>query len=394
MSEFINNRQEKLKELILKLHDGANEEEVKKEFKEHFESVTTKEISEMERNLVQEGMAPEEIQRLCNVHASLFEGSIEEIHRTSKPEHTPGHPVYTFRLENVKIKKLVERTILPLCETSPLSRDELLGAVGQLMEIDAHYARKENALFPYMEKHGITAPPKVMWGVDDEIRSDIKVVLRNARSFDDVQLVEAVKKAVKGVMDMISKEENILFPMVLDTLTESEWATISSVSKEFETSWAMNQPSYLPQLVQHETVDETISDGVVKMTAGFLTPEEINGIFNTVPFDMTFVGADDKVKFFTQGKERIFSRPMSIINREVKNCHPPQSVHVVEKIVEDLRSGKKEHEDFWISMRGMFVHIRYYAVRNEKGEFLGTLEVTQDVQPIRELEGEKRLMSE
>jgi hypothetical protein len=393
MSEIINNRQEKLRELILKLHDGADFEAVKAEFKEHFESVSTAEISAMERALVEDGMSPKEIQRLCDVHASLFEGTVEQIHRTSKPEHTPGHPVYTLRLENVKIKKLIERDIVPLLNHD-FDRNMLFNLVGRLLEIDKHYARKENVIFPFMEKHGITAPPKVMWGVDDEIRNDLKAILRFSAELSDSQVIENTNAAVQRVLDMISKEENILIPMILDTFSDTEWATISAQSKEFETSWALNQPAYLPQLVKEETLEEDLPSGVVPLSAGSLTFEEVNSILNTVPLDMTFVGADDTVKFFTQGKERVFSRPLSVIGREVKNCHPPQSVHIVEKIVEDLRSGKKDHEDFWIHFKGMFVHIRYYAVRNAKGEYLGTLEVTQDIAPIRALEGEKRLMSE
>jgi uncharacterized protein len=393
MSEIINNRQEKLKELIMKLHDGADIEAVKAEFKEHFETVSTAEISAMEKSLVEEGMAPSEIQRLCDVHASLFEGSIEQIHHTSKPEHTPGHPVYTFRLENIKIKKLIEREILPYLE-GKIDRPTLFSLIGRLLEIDKHYARKENVIFPYMEKHGITAPPKVMWGVDDEIRNDLKSILRFSVDWSEEELITHTKSATKKVLDMISKEENILFPMILDTFSEAEWATIFAQSKEFETSWVINPPAYLPQLVIEEKQEVVIESGSVPLSAGSLTFEEVNAIFNNVPFDMTFVGADDTVKFFTQGKERVFSRPLSVIGREVKNCHPPQSVHIVEKIVEDLRSGKKDHEDFWINFKGMFVHIRYYAIRNEKGDYLGTLEVTQDIAPIRALEGEKRLMDE
>jgi len=125
-----------------------------------------------------------------------------------------------------------------------------------------------------------------------------------------------------------------------------------------------------------------------------MMPEEINAVMNTIPLDMTFVDAKGRVQFFSNGKERIFPRPLTIIGREVKNCHPPQSVHVVEKIVEDLQSGKKDNEDFWIKMGDKLVYIRYFAVRNKKGEFLGTLEATQNITTIQELEGEKRLMSE
>lgn len=130
----------------------------------------------------------------------------------------------------------------------------------------------------------------------------------------------------------------------------------------------------------------------IPFDAGSLLPEEINAILNTLPLDMTFVGANNRVKYFIQGKERIFDRPLTIIGREVKNCHPPKSVHVVEEIVADLRSGKKDNEDFWIKMGEMFVYIRYFAVRSADGKFLGTLEITQNIKPIMELEGERRLL--
>jgi DUF438 domain-containing protein len=132
---------------------------------------------------------------------------------------------------------------------------------------------------------------------------------------------------------------------------------------------------------------------VIPFDAGSLTSLEVNAILNTIPLDMTFVDANDRVKYFTQGKERIFDRPITIIGREVKHCHPPKSVHIVEKIVEDLKSGAKDNEDFWIRMGEQFVYIRYFAVRSKTGEFLGTLEITQNIKPITELEGEKRLMS-
>jgi hypothetical protein len=129
----------------------------------------------------------------------------------------------------------------------------------------------------------------------------------------------------------------------------------------------------------------------VQFDAGFMLPEEINAMLNVLPVDITFVDKNGKVKYFSQGKERIFARPKTIIGREVKNCHPPASVHIVEKIVEDLRSGKKDHEDFWINLGDKYVLIKYFAVRDEKGEFLGVVEVSQDIKPIQEIKGEKRL---
>jgi hypothetical protein len=252
-----------------------------------------------------------------------------------------------------------------------------------------------------MEKYGITAPPKVMWGVDDEIREDIKAIknmLKHYNGEKDV-LLERINNTINRVTEMIFKEENILFPMVLETLSEDEWLKIEEESGEIGYTLIDVKTKWKPVRVNvEEKVEEEgekpSNDGYIKFETGVLTPEEINGIFNTIPLDITFVDKDGFVKYFSQGKERIFPRTKAAIGREVKNCHPPASVHIVEKIVEDLKSGKKENEDFWIKMGDKYVYIRYFAVRDEKGEFLGIMEVTQNIKPIQEITGEKRLVSD
>lgn len=409
MSEIINNReyrQKVLKEIIKDLHKGKPVEEVKARFEELIQGVSTAEISEMEAALIAEGMPVEEIQRLCDVHASVFKGSIEDIHREKKPEETPGHPIHTFKQENRAIEELVGRikSDLDAYKTDPSKKSakRIEDGFELLEEIDKHYLRKENLLFPYMEKYGITAPPKVMWGVDDEIRKEIKDVLRlfeDSKNPDRELLLSKAENALDKVKDMIFKEESILFPLVLDTLTEDEWLQIRKESKEF--GYTLYEPAGkwkpestdIVEKIKDEGVEPS-NDGYVEFDAGVMTPEEINAVLNTLPFDMTFVDRDGAVKYFTMGKDRIFARPRTVLGRQVQNCHPPASVHVVEKIVEDLKSGKKDHEDFWIHMGSRYVFIRYFAVRNAKGEFLGVLEVTQDIKPIQEITGEKRLVSD
>jgi DUF438 domain-containing protein len=409
VSEMINNReyrQKVLKELITQLHQGKSVEEVKVQFEKTFQGVSASEIAEMERALVMEGMPVQQIQKLCDVHAAVFKGSIEEIHRPEKPEETPGHPVHTLKLENRALEKLINDKITPHAEQfrafgAPESLKALLEDIELLGEVDKHYLRKENLLFPYMEKYGITAPPKVMWGVDDEIRDAIKEakeLLSGSLESRD-QALEKVKEATDKITEMIFKEENIMLPMVLETLTEDEWATIAEASDEFGYTLITPKGKYRPQKaeIEKKAAEQTQSSpqgNAVQFDAGFLTPEEINAMLNTLPLDITFVNTDGNVKYFTQGKERIFARPKTIIGRHVTNCHPPASVHIVEQIVEDLKSGKKDHEDFWIKMGSKFVFIRYFAVRNEKGEYLGTMEVTQDIKPIQDITGEKRLVSE
>lgn len=410
MSEMINNReyrQKVLKELINQLHQGKSVEEVKPEFEKLIQGVSVKEISEMEQALIMEGMPVEQIQNLCDVHAAVFKGSIEEIHRPQKPEETPGHPVHTFKLENRQLERLIYDKIRPHAEEfkasdSPESRNALLQDIERLWEVDKHYLRKENLLFPYMERYGITAPPKVMWGVDDEIRAAIKEVrgLLSGDLGNKEQALEKVNAAADRVIEMIFKEENILFPMVLETLTEDEWITIADTSGEF--GFTLIEPPKSKLVPSSEDVEKKAAeqgqaaaqDNFVRFDAGLMTPEELNAMLNTLPVDITFVDKDGAVKYFNQSKERIFARPKTVIGRQVSNCHPPASMHIVEQIVEDLKSGKKEHEDFWIKMGDRYVFIRYIAVRSSTGEYLGVMEVTQDIKPIQDISGEKRLASE
>ena len=409
MSEIINNReyrQKVLKELITELHNGKSIEEVKGRFEKLIEGIAPSEISEMEQALIMEGMPVEEIQRLCDVHAAVFKGSIEEIHRPQKPEDVPGHPVHTFKLENREIEKLINDKIKPHIEAlrksdTPENINVLLKDFKLLQEVDKHYLRKENLVFPYMEKYGITAPPKVMWGVDDEIRDQIIEVINLLQSYNGNRdaVAEKASDAANRVIEMIFKEENILFPMILDTLAEDEWLKIEEESAELGYCLTEQKGRWKPVRTNVEdkarnSGEVPSNNGYVKFETGILTPEEINAIFNTLPVDITFVDKEGAVKYFTQGKERIFPRTKTVIGRHVTNCHPPASVHIVEKIVEDLKSGKKDNEDFWIRMGDKFVFIRYFAVRNEKGEFLGIMEFTQNIKPIQDITGEKRLLSE
>ncbi len=408
MSEIINNReyrQKVLKELIMELHAGKTVEEVKSRFEELIKGVSASEISEMEQALIMEGMPVEEIQKLCDVHAAVFKGSIEDIHKVRKPDETPGHPVHTFKLENRELEKLINERLKPhLAEFRASDNSEniykLLEDINLLLDIDKHYSRKENLLFPYMEKYGITAPPKVMWGVDDEIRAAIKEIKGMLQDYkgEKEQVYTKADEAAGRVIEMIFKEENILFPMVLETLTEDEWMTIESESDEI--GYCLTEPrgKWKPERTdveekQKET-GQTAADGYLKFETGLLTAKEISLMFNNLPIDITFVDKDGAVKYFSQGKERIFPRTKAIIGRQVHNCHPPASVHIVEKLVEDFKTGKKDSESFWIKMGGRYVYIRYFAIRDENGDYAGTMEVTQDIQPIQEISGEKRLVSD
>lgn len=407
MSEYINNReyrQKVLRELIMELHDGKSVEEVKERFAKLIEGVSPTEISMMENALIKEGMPVSEVQRLCDVHAAVFKGSIEEIHQPEDPSEIPGHPVHTFKMENRAIERLINKKIKPnlelfLQENDENSLNELRENLKELLEIDKHYSRKENLLFPYLEKYGITAPPKVMWGVDDEIRDAIKECVQTflGELANRNEAAEQLEAVLDRVEEMIFKEENILFPMTLETLAEDEWLRIARESDEIGFCFYKPVKEWKPVRVNiekkaQEQGEKPAGDGYITFETGSFTQQELEAMLNTMPVDITFVDKDGVVKYFSQGPERIFPRTKAVIGRQVQNCHPPASVHIVEGIVEDLKSGKKDHEDFWIQMGDRFVHIRYFAVRSKEGEFLGVLEFTQNVSEIRKLTGEKRLV--
>lgn len=399
MSEFINNaskRQEELKDIIRQIHQGLSLEEAKKTFKSKFESVSTEEIVALEQALISEGMPILEVQRLCDVHAAVFDGSINDIHKPKDISEVLGHPVQVFLEENRKVIEHIEKEINPyINDYSPTGKLMLQIGLERLSQVDKHYSRKENLFFPILEKKGNANIPKVMWGVDNEIREMFKETLRRLRDQSSVASENStmIHQLIEKVRDMVTKENNILIPMLSTTFTLFDWVIIDQSSDGIGYFLDMQKYDWKTQELKTEEPETTqdLSDDI-PMDAGKLSPIEINAIFNSIPFDMTFVDKDGHVKFFTQGKERIFARPLTILGRHVNMCHPPQSVHVVEQIVDSFKNKEKEHEDFWIEMGNMFVHIRYYAIRDHDGAFLGTLEVTQDIKPIRDLQGEKRLV--
>jgi len=407
MSEIINNReyrQNTLKELIMELHRGKSVDEVKERFEKLIDGVSASEISQMEQALIMEGMPVEEVQRLCDVHAAVFKGSIEDIHKPQAAHEMPGHPIHTFNLENRAIERLIDGTIVPSLDILKArdttgARERMKEQLTKLLEIDKHYSRKENLVFPFLEKYEITGPPKVMWGVDDEIRRDIKRVIS---LLDDAgrsgqEIADSAEQALNKVKEMIFKEENILFPMTLEILTEDEWLHIAEESNEI--GYCLVKPAGVWKPVRADTAQtaeasDAAQSGFIRFETGVMTPKELEAMLNVLPVDITFIDKDDIVKYFSQGRDRIFPRPKTVIGRTVQNCHPPASVQIVEKMLEDFKSGKKDYEDFWIKKGNMYVYIRYFAVRGKDGEYLGTLEFTQDISAIQRITGEKRLVTQ
>lgn len=410
MSEALNNReqdgleaterQQMLKEIIKELHDGKSVDEVKAKFEEAVGSISVGEISKMEQALMEEeGIPVSEVQRLCSVHTEVFKGSIEEIHGFEDKFQEKGHPVHTFMLENKAIDRHVNFSLslhLDQFKRDPSSEnvEKLKNDLTRLLEIDKHYSRKENLLFPYLEKYGIFGPTQVMWGVDDRIRDSIKDALK--RLTDGNWKKEAVEEAVQYIIDevteMIFKEENILFPMALEHLTEDEWFKIENESSVIGYTFIDRPEPWKPERVDLTNGKSYFEDGMIKLDTGILTVKQLELIMHHLGIDITFIDENDVVRYFSLSKDPIFNRTKSAIGRNVHNCHPPKSVHLVDEILNSFKSGEKDMEEFWIHFRGKYVLIRYFAVRDEEGNYKGTLETKQDIKDIQQITGEKRLI--
>jgi len=405
VSEYINNRAQKqkiLKELITELHNGKSVDDVKGKFAKLIVGVTTSDISEMEEALIKEGMPVENIQALCDVHAAVFRGSIEEIHQENSPIDIAGHPLNTLDLENKALQDLIEKKVKPDISDYKLKNNKentnkLLEDFKQLLEIDKHYQIKEYLIFPLLEKYGINAPPQVMWGVDDEIRNGIKSTIKILSKNEEKEtLIAEIEEIVNKIVEMIYKEKDILFPLTIDFFTEDEWYKIYQEIEDIGHFLVKQEGKWVPNRVDIEDNQDMkagIEEGYVKFETGILSFKQLDLILDMLPVEVTFIDKDDTVKYFSHGEERIFTRTKAIIGRTVQNCHPPASIHIVNKMLEDFKSGEKDHEDFWIEMGEMFVYIKYFALRDKENKYVGTIEVTQNIKTLRELKGEKRLMS-
>ncbi|MFZ0390556.1 MAG: DUF438 domain-containing protein, partial [Calditrichia bacterium] len=397
-------RKELLKELILKLHKGEGAEAIKKQIIRIMGKVPYGIVVEAEQELISEGLPAQEVLQLCDVHGQALKGLIDpEGAKTVEA----GHPVHTFQKENEALITEI-RKLEPVLEKIKKEQNEgklrqlLMDAraiYNALMDVDKHYRRKENLLFPYLEKYGITGPPTVMWGKDDEIRAQLKAALTVLTNDGQINPEEAsalvdlvLHPAVEAVEEMIYKEEDILFPMTLDALTEVEWYEIYSQSDEIGYCLYDPQEKWEPQGIEPRGKSAS-GDGNIQLPTGRFTLDELISLFRTLPVDITFVDQDDTVRYFSDSEERIFDRNRAILGRKVQMCHPPSSVHVVEQILSDFKSGRQDVAEFWIQLKGRFIHIRYFAMRDGQGEYLGTLEVSQDLTHVRSLEGEQRLLS-
>ena len=443
-------RIEVLKSILLDLHNGASAESVQELFNKHFAGVSAIEISLMEHELMNSdtGVTFEDVMSLCNVHANLFKGAIQDV-EVADTDHS-GHPVQIFKQENLALRAALMRVRRLLSTYESTEDEELLPEIrkglqrqlGLVGQFDVHYQRKEELMFPIMESYGHDSPPKVMWGVDDQIRDLFQEAKIAAEQLPDTSIQEVKDKFETFAAEfeaMIFKEESILLMILLESFTQDDWLKIAEESdaygyaiikptekwiparqsfSEEEAGDAADEGSEAPASTEQasdgrfEQVIDT-PDGQVTISFkpkekkeqtfnrdsqqpfgyGYLSVTEANLILDHLPMEITFVNKDDIFQYYNASvpaDEMIFKRTPSQIGRNVELCHPPKFLDKVRRIFKDLREGERDKFEMWFKSesRGKFVHVTYAAVRDEAGEFQGVLEYVQDIQPFRDIDSD------
>jgi DUF438 domain-containing protein len=382
-----------LKAIVQDLHDGGDLEQARQHFAGAVGDVEASEIAAMEEELIRGGIPVSEVQRLCDVHVGAFRSALDEHAEVETP---PGHPVHTFKRANRVVTRLANELgrLARKVEAGGDLDDSLKQAsrvLDELGGLENHYQRKENQLFPLLERHGVRGPSQVMWGIHDEIRAALKTVRGTIEKKDSKAFASAAPALARDIIEMVYKEEKILFPLSLQALSDEEWAEIRRGDDAL--GYVLAQPAVAwPGGHDAGSKADATPPGLLALTTGELSLDQLNLILTHLPVDLAFVDENDTVRFYSEGPERIFPRSPAVIGRKVQNCHPPKSVHMVQDILDSFRSGKQSVAEFWIQLHGKFIHIRYFAIRDGVGTYRGCLEVTQDVTSIRELEGEQRLL--
>lgn len=407
MSEFNHTKESEkqaaLKKIIRELHDGVPVDKLKKEFSRLIKSTSPEEIAEMENALIREGFPPQEVQRLCDVHVEVFEQSLK---RGGKAGKIPGHPVHTFIQENKEARKILKslvKTAGKIRRGQPGEKEiqDFTSRFQLFREIEKHYQRKENQLFPLLESKGFTGPTQVMWGKHDDIRGMIKKINGIIRDQDWQVLAREVRGLAAAVKKLIFLEEKILYPTSTRKLNDQDWARIKWGEPEIGYAWVTPGNLWDADLAgagitrtgeAKEAAEPSPEEPAISLSQGRLTAQQIDLLLKNLPVDITFVDENDRVCYYSDTRERIFPRSPAIIGRTVQNCHPPKSGHIVDDIVKNFKEKKRESAEFWIRMNGQFIHIRYFPLFDEAGAYRGVIEVSQEVSHIRSLEGERRLL--
>lgn len=390
-------RVKRLVEYVKGLQHNVNGKELYLQYQQDIDKVEPQEAFEIFHSLLQEGTEPNEILIFLDKVINVFYKSLST-YQCSKPQN--DNFLVDLILENQGLVMKVDH-IKEILKDKAISFDEkkekLVPKIEELQQFNDHYLKKENILFPYLEKkmdkfEGLS----IMWALHDEVRKLIKetIELLKMEKSNENQINTEIGKLFFAILGLVKKEELILFPSASEVLTNQDWYEMHKQSLEYSFPFIEKEKLSIENYKDDPTaIIQEYSEGFqFKTETGALNLQQILMIFNALPVDLSFVDENNKVKFFTRPKDRIFPRSPAIIGRDVKNCHPPDSVHIVHEIIENFRSGQKETATFWIKLKGKMILIQYFALRDSAGNYKGTLEVSQDITEIQKLDGEKRLL--
>lgn len=387
------NRVNNLIEYVRGIMNKENSQELFAKYRNDIEAVTPQEAFEVFFSQIEKGVEPSEILIFLDKVINVFYKSLVS-YKWKRPENDSF--IGILMQENEALRQKLD-SIKEIIKSGDFQakKDELISRVKELQQFNHHYLKKENILFPYMEKRmkrfeGLA----IMWALHDETRARIKDVIEylESGSLSDKVLNEKLGVLFFAMLGLVKKEELILFPAASEVIAENEYIDMQKQSLEYEFPFIEKPKLELGNSISNEQVKGSEEGLVFKTETGSLDVEDLLMIFNTMPVDITFVDENNKVRFYSDSRDRIFPRSPAVVGRNVEKCHPPASVHVVNEIVESFRSGIKDKAAFWINLKDRKILIQYFALRDPKGSYRGVLEVSQDITEITKLEGEKRLL--
>ncbi|MGP1611562.1 MAG: DUF438 domain-containing protein [Catonella sp.] len=380
-------------------------EEARALLKEKVKTLTPAEVALAEQELTKEEedeCRKEDIQKMLE----LFEGIME----VTRPKLKEDHPILRYFEENDEMRKhllAVEDLV-----QYPIIKNQWFELYDKLREFRIHLSRKQNQLYPVLEKKGFTRPTTTMWTLDDFIRDEISELRALLEADKEEDFIKEQTTLVEDIRDLMTKEETVLYPTSLKLISDEEFEDMKSGDIEIGFAFGVGKGVDKEDSVNKSGSDKPVNEGFMgelasllgkygfasnseelDVSTGKLTLNQINMIFKNLPLDISFVDENEIVKFYSDTDHRIFPRSRNVIGRDVKNCHPRKSVHIVEEIVDKFRKGEEDHVDFWINKPGVFIYIYYAAVRDEVGNFKGVLEIMQDCSRIRNLQGSRTLLN-
>ncbi len=387
----------RLAEYVQGLMNRLDGKELYLKYKDDIEKVKPQEVFGVFYHMVQKGATPKEILVFLDKVINIFYKSL-----IAYPWKRPEKDSFMDLLmkENHALEEKLEN-IKDILKKKDLQtrKDELIPRIKELFKFNQHYLKKENILFPFLEKkmekfNGLA----IMWSLHDETRARLKKLIEclEAENCPEAELNAQIGGLFFAMYGLVQKEELILFPASSEIISDNEWSEMQRQSLEYEFPFIISPKQEFDGQIEPDSTNSSITEFTegykFKTETGELSFEQLMLVLNALPIDLTFVDENNRVKYFTRPKDRIFPRSPAVIGRDVDKCHPPESVHVVHKIVDAFRSGKQDTAAFWINVKGKMILIQYFALRNSKGEYKGVLEASQDITEIKNLEGERRLL--